>query len=56
MKPYSPETRHGRKCAVNYVHHRTADQPKGLANRDAKALRHAARQEGRRLANEGDAA
>lgn len=50
MRPYSPDTNHGRIVAGHDVHHRTADQPKRAANLSAKALKHAARQEGRRQA------
>ncbi len=47
MKSYSPETDKGRVVAGHDIHHRTADQPKSWANAQAKAMRHAARQEGR---------
>lgn len=54
MIPYAPATRTGRKTGGHKVHHRTADNPKSVARAAAKALRHAARQEGRRLADEAE--
>lgn len=44
MKAYAPTTNKGRHVAGHDVHHKTADQPKGMARKSAKALRHAARQ------------
>ena len=44
MIPYSPKTKHGRAVGGHDVHHKTADQPKALANKSAKVLKHAARQ------------
>lgn len=49
MKPYTPETNKGRIVAGD-IHHRTADQPRKDAKIAAKAMRHAARQDGRRAA------
>lgn len=48
MHPYSPRNHKGRTVAGHDIHHRTADQPKEAANASAKAMRHAARQDGRR--------
>lgn len=45
MKPYAPTTNKGRHLAGHDVCHRTADQPKSVANKSAKKLRHAARQQ-----------
>lgn len=52
MKPYSPRTPKGRVVAGHDVHHKTADQTKPAAIAAAKALRHAARQDGKRQAAE----
>lgn len=52
MKPYSPNNHKGRVVAEHDVHHKTADQSRNAANAAAKALRHAARQAGRRQASE----
>lgn len=46
MKPLSPATNVGRTIAGDDVNHRTADDTRRAAARAAKALRHAARQEG----------
>lgn len=51
MKAYSPATNKGRIVDSDDVHHKTADQPKRAANAAAKALRHAARQDAKKLAN-----
>lgn len=53
MRPYAPDTTKGRKVARDDIHHRTQDKH-GNRTREpsAKAMRHAARQEGRRLASE----
>ena len=47
MKPYVPDTNKGRVVARDDIHHRTADQPRKLAERSAKAARHSARQQAR---------
>jgi len=52
MKAYSPATSKGRVVAGHDVHHKTADQTKPAANAAAKALRHAARQYGKRQASD----
>jgi hypothetical protein len=49
MKPYAPDNNRGRNDAGHRVHHRTADNSKACARAFAKSLRHAARQEARRL-------
>ena len=49
MKPYSPNTGKGRTVAVDDVHHRSADQPRAAAKTSAKKLRHAARQDAKKL-------
>lgn len=51
MKPYTPNTDRGRTVGGDDIHHKTADQPKA-AKSSAKAMRHAARQEARRLASD----
>lgn len=48
MKPLSPPTPKGRTVAVDDVHHKTADQPKRAAEAASKALKHAARQHGKK--------
>lgn len=50
MKAYSPQSNKGRTVAGDDVHHKTADQTKQAANTAAKALRHAARQDGKKHA------
>lgn len=50
MKPNSPKTNKGRTVGADDVHHKTADQPKTAANAAAKALRKAARQDGKQQA------
>jgi len=50
MKAYSPQTNKGRTLSGDDVHHATADQPKRAAKAAAKALRHAARQDGKKQA------
>ena len=52
MKAYSPNTSKGRHVAGHDVHHRTADMPAGGRKTAAKKLKHAARQEGRKLASD----
>lgn len=52
MKPYTPNTDRGRTIGGDDIHHKTADQPKAAAKSSSKAMRHAARQEARRLAND----
>ncbi|MGL6228621.1 MAG: hypothetical protein ACRC3J_05335 [Culicoidibacterales bacterium] len=49
MKVHSPESNIGRTIAVDDVHHRTRDETVYNAKRAAKALSHAARQEGRKM-------
>lgn len=51
MKPYSPFSNKGRTVSINDIHHRSADQSRLGARAAAKAMRHAARQEGRRQAS-----
>jgi hypothetical protein len=48
MKPYTPNTRKGRTVARDDIHHGSADVPKESRKPAAKAMRHAARQEGRK--------
>ena len=52
MKPYSPFSNKGRTVSIEDIHHRSADQSRlgDRAAAKAKAMRHAARQGGRRLA------
>ena len=50
MRAYSPDTKIGRVIAGHDVHHKTADQPKRASAAAAKALRGAARQQGKRQA------
>jgi len=50
MKAYAPSTSKGRTVGGHDIHHKTADQPKPAAKAAAKAMRHAARQHGRRQA------
>lgn len=50
MKPYSPTTAKGRTVAGDDIHRHTADQPRAAAKAAAKAMRHAARQQGSRQA------
>lgn len=50
MKPYTPDTDKGRRLAGDDIHHRTANQPRKAAAIQAKRMRHAARQQGRRVA------
>jgi len=49
MRPYAPNTSKGRKVARDDIHHATQDKH-GNRSREpsAKAMRHAARREGRR--------
>lgn len=53
MRPYAPNTSKGRKVARDDIHHATQDKH-GNRTREpsAKAMRHAARQEGRRICKE----
>lgn len=51
MKPYTPNTHKGRTVGGHDIHHKTCDQPKHAAKASAKAMRHSARQEGRREAS-----
>ena len=55
MKAYSPRTNKGRHVAGHDVHHKTSDQPKGMAAKSAKQLRHAARQEAKKQTQNNDA-
>lgn len=55
MRLYSPNTNKGRTVGCDDVHHKTADQPKRAAQAAAKALRHAARQEGKLACGEDGA-
>ena len=48
MKAYSPTTNKGRAVSGHDVHHKTADQPKRACNAAGKALKHQARQDGKR--------
>lgn len=48
MKAYTPATSKGRAVGGHDIHHKTADQPKPAAKAAAKAMRHAARQYGKR--------
>lgn len=48
MKPYTPQTRRGRLAARDDIHHKTADVPKESRKSAAKAMKHAARQEGKK--------
>lgn len=50
MKPPHPKTRASIKSAIHNVHHRTADA--GPRDAYAKSLRHASRQESRRLSSD----
>ena len=50
MRPYAANTNRGRTVARDDIHHRTADQPKSLANLAAKVARHGARQDGAQMA------
>lgn len=50
MTPYTPANNKGRTVAMDDIHHRTADQGRASAKAAAKAMRHAARQDGRRSA------
>jgi hypothetical protein len=50
MKAYTPNTSKGRTVGGHDIHHKTADQPKAAANAAAKAMRHAARQQGKQQA------
>ncbi len=52
MKPYTPNTDRGRTVSGDDIHHKTADQPKAGAKSSAKVMRHAARQEARRLSSD----
>lgn len=52
MKAYSPSTNKGRVVAGDDVHHKTANQPKWMAKKQAKTLKHAARQQGNLQAKE----
>lgn len=45
MRPYAPATNKGRTVCGDDIHHKTADQPKTAA----KAMRHAARQQGKQF-------
>jgi len=45
MKAYTPQTSKGRTVGGHDIHHKTADQPKSMCNKDAKAMKHAARQD-----------
>lgn len=49
MRAYAPDTTKGRIVARDDIHHKTADQPKERAVKAAKAARHAARQDARRV-------
>jgi len=53
MRPYAPDTSKGRTVARDDIHHKTQDKH-GNASREssAKAMRHAARQESRRMSND----
>lgn len=46
MKPYSPRTNKGRSVAIDDIHHKTSVY-RDRATASAKAMRHAARREGR---------
>ena len=50
MRAYAPVTTKGRTVSGDDIHHKTADQPKTAAKAAAKAMRHAARQQGKRYA------
>lgn len=50
MRPYAPENNIGRTIAMDDVLHRTADATKKAAKKAAKPLKHAARQQGKRMA------
>ena len=51
MRAYAPATNKGRTVSGNDIHHKTADQPKTAAKAAAKAMRHAARQQGKQFPN-----
>jgi hypothetical protein len=53
MKPYTPPSSKARRVAINDIHHRTADQPRASTKPYAKAMRHAARQQGAKDAADG---
>lgn len=53
MIPYTPQTRAGRKAGGHDIHHKTADMPKAGTKTVAKVMRHAARQDGQKQAEEG---
>lgn len=50
MKAYAPANNKGRTVSGDDIHHKTADQPKTAAKSAAKAMRHAARQQGKQFA------
>ena len=47
MGPYTPETKVGRVAGM--IYHRTADVPREDRKKSARAMRKAARQEGKRM-------
>ena len=52
MKPYTPNTNHGRTVGQDDIHHRTADQPKRACKLAAKTAKHSARQHGKKQATD----
>lgn len=48
MHPYTRNDSKGRHIGGHDIHHRTADQPRWMAKKSAKAARHGARQAARK--------